>query len=318
MKLSAGVVIFTAILLAAAALTAAYSISKASRPTAPSTNLSTAATPATPVYSIEAAANVFKVENLAVIPPEVNADVDAIITARVTNTSQTGQKYEGQVRLDNISEPALPTFLACQLIDIGPGDTKVVSVPATINSPGNYKVTLGGITQNLVVDPINTGTSSSQVVTQAGPIPAIDFAGVDVVTGKTISLKSYRGKAILLNFVNYGCNPSVNDVVSKQLLTIKKLKDQGIDFVPVSVFCGCCPPDVLKQFAKDNNLNWPWILDSNNSIVAKYGNYVQRYGYPALVYINAQFSISETGGSVAQSALADKLNNLVLNTSNLK
>src|ERR1035437_1653295 len=267
--------------------------------------------PAAAAANSSATSSTFRVDSLTVNPAQVNAGVDALITAKVTNTGLTNLKYEGQVRIDNVSEPSLPTFLACQLVNVAPGSTQVVSVPATINNPGNYQVTLDGITQSFVVNPADPNALNN-LLNSGTAVPAIDFTATDVVTGKTISLRDYRGKAILLNFVNYGCNPSVNDVVSAQLLSIKKLTDQRSDFIPVSVFCGCCPPDVLKKFAKDNNLNWPWILDTDNSIVAKYGKYVQQFGYPTLVYISPEFSITGVTGAVSQPALNDKLNSLVL------
>jgi hypothetical protein len=230
--MNARLVVLTAVLLVAAVILAACSTSNAATGNAPPK--SAAANPP----------GVFRVDNLAVNPAQVNAGVDALITAKVTNTGLTTQKYEGQVRLDNLSEPALPTFLTCQLVNIAPGSTATVSVPTTINYPGQYKVTLEGVTQNIMVNPSVPGSASALSFSPGASVPASDFTAVDVVTGKKVSLSDFRGKPILLNFVNYGCNPSVNDVVSAQLLTIKNLKDLRSDFYPVSVFCGCCPPEV--------------------------------------------------------------------------
>jgi predicted small secreted protein len=78
---------------------------------------------------------------------------------------------------------------------------------------------------------------------------APDFAEVDVLTGKFVTIKQFAGKTVLLNFVNYGCSSAVNNAVSAQLLAIQKLAQTRSDFVPVSVFCGCCPKETLKQFA---------------------------------------------------------------------
>ncbi len=257
----------------------------------------------------ETAPSVFKIDSLTINPSEVNAGVDALITAKVTNTGVNTEKYAGQVRLDNLSEPSVPTYLACQRVDIPAGDTQVVGVVTNISNPGKYKVTWAGVSQDFQVNSADTSAESQGAAISS--VLAPDFTAVDVVTGKTISLKQYTGSPILLNFVNYGCNPQVNNVVSAELLAIKKLKDQRNDFVPVSVFCGCCSPDVLRQFAKQNDFNWPWILDTDYSIAAKYSNYLKKYGYPTLVFINSDHYITETTGYVDQSALNDKLNNLV-------
>lgn len=67
---------------------------------------------------------------------------------------------------------------------------------------------------------------------------APDFTGTDVTTENTVKLSDYIGKAVLLNFVNYGCDQRTNQVVSEQLLAIKDLYESRNDFEPLSVFCG--------------------------------------------------------------------------------
>jgi len=46
--------------------------------------------------------------------------------------------------------------------------------------------------------------------------------------------------------------------------------------------------------------------------VVKYGKYVQQFGYPTLVYISPDFSITSVSGAISQSALNDKLSNLAI------
>jgi hypothetical protein len=137
---------------------------------------------------------------------------------------------------------------------------------------------------------ISSEVSSLQASPTQTPPPdgdiAPDFTGVDVITGETVSLSQFAGSTVLLNFVNYGCSRSLNAIVSDQLFIIRALKEQGNDFIPVSVFCGCCVPSVLKDFATENNLIWPWILDSDNSIIRQYYDNIREYGYPTLVLID--------------------------------
>jgi len=138
-------------------------------------------------------------------------------------------------------------------------------------------------------------------------IAAPDFTAVDVVTGETISLGQFNGSTILLNFVNYGCNPSTNKIVGAQLLAIRELREQRDDFVPISVFCGCCPIDVLRDFAKQNELTWPWILDTDYSIVREYTRHLRKYGYPTLIFIDKEQQIREVSGYCDVSTLAVKI-----------
>jgi peroxiredoxin len=140
---------------------------------------------------------------------------------------------------------------------------------------------------------------------------APDFNGVDVNTGKAISLQQFAGKIVLLNFVNYGCSSSVNTAVSAQLLAIQDLSQIRTDFVPVSVFCGCCSPGALKQFASANNLNWPWILDTGNSIVPKYSTYLGQHGYPTLVFIDGNGKIINSSGAMNEAAMGQELDKII-------
>lgn len=143
--------------------------------------------------------------------------------------------------------------------------------------------------------------------TTPNPTIAPDFTGVDVVTNETISLTQFKGSVILLNFVNYGCSSSLNQIVSAQLLAIRDLSKQRDDFVPISVFCGCCPPDVLREFALQNGLSWPWILDTNNSILPQYADYLREYGYPTLIFIDEDQHIREVTGYCDVSTLGIKI-----------
>jgi peroxiredoxin len=142
-------------------------------------------------------------------------------------------------------------------------------------------------------------------------ISAPNFSSVDVVSGEQISLSQYRGNVVLLNFVNYGCSQKTNEVVSKQLLAIKSLRDQRDDFIPVSVFCGCCPIETLRNFAVENDLSWPWLLDSDYSIIQEYNDYVRTHGYPTLVFINKDQYIVDFSGHNDELALSNNIDQML-------
>jgi peroxiredoxin len=265
-------------------------------------NPSIASAPVTP-------SSVFKVSSLAINPPEVNAGVQILMVARVTNTSGGSRNYRANVRIDNTANDSLPAFLPSAEVQIPAGATQPVSVVATVNNPGKYKVTWDNVSESLIVNPEDTSVSAngSNTISAAAP----DFSAVDVVTGKKISLSEFLGSVVLLNFVNYGCDPSTSQIVSAQLLAIKQLQSQRFDFVPVSVFCGCCSPEVLRQFASQNGFNWPWILDSDYSIAAKYASSLRRFGYPTLIFINKDHLISEVAGYTDLAVLNDKIDKII-------
>jgi len=168
--------------------------------------------------------------------------------------------------------------------------------------PGTYKVTWGELYEEFTVVKADKDDTGNYNATTKATAP--DFTSVDVVTNQKISLSDFKGSMVLLNFVNYGCDPSLNNVVSKQLLAIKELKSQRSDFMPVSVFCGCCPPDVLRDFAGQNDLAWPWILDTDYSIVSKYVSHLRQYGYPTLIFIDQEQYIRQVAGYSDPTALS--------------
>lgn len=248
--------------------------------------------------------DVFKSSTLTINPAEAYAGVQVMITAKVTNTGSAATVYTPKLRIDNVSNVSLPTFLYLRDTNIAPGATQQMSFVVSPDNPGKYRVTWNELAGefNVVENAAYSGNATPN---------APDFTGVDVVTGKKITLSQFKGSVVLFNFVNYGCDPSVNNVVSAQLLAIRELQKQRKDFIPVSVFCGCCPADVLRDFARQNDLSWPWILDSDNSVARKYMTYLRKYGYPTLVFIDESGVIRDSAGYTQASGLSDKLDKLV-------
>ncbi|MFH1031554.1 MAG: redoxin domain-containing protein [Chloroflexota bacterium] len=251
----------------------------------------------------------FKVSSLTISPPEANTGVQVIVTARVTNNGNAQNSYTPEIRIDDITRGSLPSFRGLPEVAIPAESTQLLSFVIPAETPGAYKVTWGELTGEFKVVEMSAASSNNTntVIKAAAP----DFTGVDVATNQPITLSQFKGSIVLLNFVNYGCSPEVNNVVSKQLLVIKQLKEQRADFVPVSVFCGCCPPEVLRNFARQNNLTWPWILDSDNSIVRKYVGYLKKYGYPTLILIDQEQNVRMVSGYSDLSVLSNELDQVI-------
>jgi len=162
----------------------------------------------------------------------------------------------------------------------------------------------------LVASIAGAGCIGEEATVSGEEVFAPDFTGKEVLTGDRIELKDYTGEVVLLNFVNYGCSSGLNERVSSQLIEIRGLTEERDDFIPVSVFCGCCPEDVLRDFTTEENFDWPWILDTENTIVPRYSEYIQDYGYPTVVIIDQDQNIRYVGGYTDASALSDKIDEL--------
>lgn len=254
-----------------------------------------------------------EVTTLMVNPSEVNGGVPTIVTANINNTKTAAEKYFDTIRIDNLSQKSLPTFLFSSEVTIPGGTSRFLSVNAAMTNSGTYQVVWGDATRQRLVNsaPFQWGSRSVDPGQGHIDIPANGFNQVDVVTGKTVSLQQYYGTPVLLNFVNYVFNLVLNDKASAQLLAIKQVKQQRGDFIPVSVFCGCCPVDVLRQFAKQNNFDWPWLLDTEYSIVNKYGIYISAYSYPTLIFIDKAGVIREFSGTSNSAKLDQALSSPV-------
>ncbi len=186
----------------------------------------------------------------------------------------------------------------------------VAGVIAVLASCSNAKA--ANANQSFVVSEGFGSKSADLEIKLGSPAPA--FTAVDVMTGQSVSLDQFKGKTVLLNFVNYGCSTSINQAVSAQLLAVRTLTQQRSDFIPVSVFCGCCPVQTLKQFAESNGLKWPWLLDADNSIITKYGDYVGQYGYPTLVFVDKDQIIRDASGPLGIAELGNRLDRMASGT----
>ena len=147
--------------------------------------------PPTPKTTSTASPSEFKVSNLALNPAEVNAGVQILMAAKVTNTGIIDENYQANIRIDNTTQKSLPSFLSSDEVKIPAGQTQLLSVITTINNPGTYKVTWDDVSQTLLVNPEETSAPGNSQ--NAAPIAAPDFTAVDVVTGKTVSLNQYKG-----------------------------------------------------------------------------------------------------------------------------
>jgi len=95
---------------------------------------------------------------------------------------------------------------------------------------------------------------------------APDFTLKDL-SGKTVSLKDYRGKVVLLDFTTTWCPWCKKDIPSlKQLYASMK----GKDFVLLSIYINESQKRV-GSFASNYSLPYPVLLDTEASVAHNYG-----------------------------------------------
>ena len=125
-------------------------------------------------------------------------------------------------------------------------------------------------------------TLSLGVQEYATPIEAIDFTLKDL-DNKRISLKSYRGKVVMLNFWATWCTPCRLEMPSMEKLH-RQFKDKG--FVVLAVAAGE-KAEGVTAFVKEYHITFSTLLDTDQGVAEDY----KVWALPTTYFINAEGKI---------------------------
>lgn len=107
--------------------------------------------------------------------------------------------------------------------------------------------------------------------------PAYDFTAQLVGSSRTLSLKSLRGKVVVLNFWQSYCPPCTNEARTVSMVS-KRWAGKGVEFVGIDV--QDLPGPALK-FMHRFDITYPVVSD-DGSLVGRYGV----TGYPETFFID--------------------------------
>ena len=113
---------------------------------------------------------------------------------------------------------------------------------------------------------------------------APEIAGEDV-GGKPIRLSDFRGKVVLVNFWGTWCPPCRAMIPHEREMVEHKYKDRP--FVMLGVASDSA--ETLREFAKENPLPWPNIVDGNKVVSREWGV----RNFPSLMLIDHKGVIRE-------------------------
>lgn len=105
--------------------------------------------------------------------------------------------------------------------------------------------------------------ASSNNTSQANK--AIDFTLYDL-DGNKISLNDFRGKSVYLNFWATWCPPCRKEMPAMEKI-YQEYKDKGLVVLTIDIGED---KETVKNFIQDNNFNFEVLLDSDQSVAAKY------------------------------------------------
>ena len=89
------------------------------------------------------------------------------------------------------------------------------------------------------------------------------------ISGEKITSQQLLGKITLINFWATDCPGCINEMPGL-IETYNQYKDQGLEVIAVAMYYD--PPSRVISFAKNNNLPFPVVLDTNKEIINKFNN----------------------------------------------
>ena len=89
------------------------------------------------------------------------------------------------------------------------------------------------------------------------------------IDGTEITSEHLNGKLTLINFWATDCPGCINEMPAL-IQTYKQYKNKGLEVIAVAMYYD--PPSRVISYAKNNELPFPVVLDSNKEIMNKFNN----------------------------------------------
>ncbi|MQR00518.1 TlpA family protein disulfide reductase [Glaciimonas soli] len=103
-------------------------------------------------------------------------------------------------------------------------------------------------------------------LSKTNPAPDVTFTNLK---GEQISLKSLRGKVVMVNFWATSCTTCIGEM-PQMVDTYNKYKGQGLDFVAVAM--NYDPPNYVLNYADTRKLPFQVALDTNDKLAQSFGD----------------------------------------------
>jgi thiol-disulfide isomerase/thioredoxin len=108
----------------------------------------------------------------------------------------------------------------------------------------------------------NTKKAEGCIRREEGVGKPFELTFTDAITDQLISIKNLRGKVVVIDFWATWCAPCVADMPKLKKL-YEQYKDQGVEFIGVSLDRPGEGLNLLKTFVKENGIAWPQYYQGN-------------------------------------------------------
>jgi thiol-disulfide isomerase/thioredoxin len=132
-----------------------------------------------------------------------------------------------------------------------------------------------------------------------------EVAFTDVMTGKPISSKGLAGKVIVVDFWATWCGPCIAEMPKMKEL-YAKYKDQGVEFIGISLDQPGDGLDQLKKYVTENDIQWPQYYQGdgwNSDFSLSWGV----NAIPSLFVVDADGNLFSTEARAKLDSVIDEL-----------
>ena len=126
------------------------------------------------------------------------------------------------------------------------------------------------------------GHSYESTFYQVGQRPAAPAVSGTTLTGQRLSLDSYKGKTVVLNFWGSWCSPCRAEAPALGTLA-RQLQPDGVRFVGIDIRD---EPDAALAFMHNFNVSYPSLNDPNDEIALEFHSTVPPAAIPTTLVID--------------------------------
>ena len=155
------------------------------------------------------------------------------------------------------------------------------------------------------------GHSYQSTFYQVGQRPAVPAVSGTTVTGKPLSLDSYRGKTVVLNFWGSWCDPCRSEAPALGTLA-RQLQPEGVSFVGIDIRDERA---AALAFMQNFNVSYPSLNDPNDQIALEFHSTVPPAAIPTTLIVDSSGRIA---ARIFGASTYSQLKDLVAKVAGLK